>query len=841
MAYISNLARIGLWLLLSGITGTLLVLASAYLYLSPKLPPVDSLRDIQLQIPLRVYTSDGELIGEFGEKRRTPLNYQQIPRPFINAILAAEDDGFYEHNGVAIPSLLRAVSELILTGEKGSGGSTITMQVARNYFLSFDRVFSRKFNEILLSLQIERELSKQQILELYVNKIFLGNRAYGFEAAAQVYYGKSLAELELAQWAMLAGVPKAPSKYNPLANPERATIRRNWILGRMNKLDFIDDATYQQAVEQPVSARRHGSKLTANAPFVAEMARKDMLRRYGRAAYTEGYKVYTTLDSTLQQRAYRAVIDGLIAYDRRHGYRGPEQNLSDVANINTPDLEGNVEGDEEDTNEQPVDTINPQHASWLKTISALSEPGELMPAVVTAVQQQSFNALLADGSEVQIGWEQGLQNQRSFITVNQRGPKPKTASDIVAEGDVVRLQQQADASWRLSQLPAAQASLVSLNADNGAIISLVGGFNYRRSNYNRITQATRQPGSSFKPFIYSAALANGYTPASIINDSPISIDDEKLETSWRPTNADQKFDGPMRLRKALYRSRNLVSIRLLRDMGIGEAIDYVQKFGFDTKKLPKDLSLALGSHSLTPLQIVSGYAVLANGGYRVEPYFIQRIEDINGETVFLALPTTVCRDCERAEPATPELSEANTLEDIFEQVDTVAELPAAERVLDERIAFLMDDMLKDVVVRGTARKARSLGRSDLAGKTGTTNGPTDAWFSGYGGGIVTTTWLGFDNNSLLGSREYGGSAALPIWIDYMKSALAGVPETRREQPKGIVSVKIDPDTGQLAKPGQRNAIFEIFQNELAPSEAAGTDAVIASDTDIEEELEENIF
>ncbi len=833
MPQITKLTRISLWLLITGISGATLLLAAAYLYLSPQLPPVNLIRDVQLQTPSRIYSSDRQLIGEFGEKRRSPITFDEIPPLFVQAIIAAEDDRFFSHHGVDLTGLLRAVSQLVLTGEKQSGGSTITMQVARNYFLSFERTFSRKFNEILLALQIERELPKEEILELYLNKIFLGNRAYGIEAAAQVYYGESIGQLTLAQLAMIAGLPKAPSTFNPIVNPSRALLRRNWILGRMHELDYIDQSQLQRAIESPLVASYHGSTLKLSAPYVAEMARKVLYERYGNKAYTAGYQVYTTVSAKLQATAQHAVISGLLAYDRRHGYRGPEQQL-----------------------EYSEDDISREN--WLSTLAKTASYGGLAPAVVTSVQPQSFTALLASGEEVSVGWEDGLADFRPYRSVNSRGPAPKQAADIVAIGDLIRLKPEADEQWQFSQLPATQAALISLDSNNGAILSLVGGFDYGRSKFNRVTQANRQPGSNFKPFIYTAALANGFTPATIINDAPIVFEDRQLESSWRPENASGKFFGPTRMRQALYLSRNLVSIRILRRVGINTAINYVGRFGFDTQQLPRDLSLALGSHSLKPMEVVSAYSVLSNGGHKVSPYLIERIESLYGTVLYEANPATVCLTCEEvAETATEPAAMAAELsmEEIIDQDDelsieeilqqeeqaTKPEPVIAERVVGKRIAYIIDDMLRDVVKRGTGRKALALGRSDLAGKTGTTNGPADAWFSGYGGGVATTTWLGFDRNELLGRNEYGGSAALPIWIDYMRVALEGRPETLRKRPEGIVSVKIDPKTGLLAKPGQQNAIFEIFRQELAPSRETSDnhDHVIPSEE--QDLLDDDIF
>ena len=819
MLQITNLTRIALWLFFTAIAGACLIFSSAFLYLSPKLPSVDSLRDVQLQTPLRIYSQDKQLIAEFGEKRRTPVSFEQIPEHFVHAILAAEDDGFFSHKGVDPKGLLRAATELIATGSIKSGGSTITMQVAKNYFLSREKTFSRKFNEIFLALQIEQELSKQEILELYLNKIFLGNRAYGIAAAAKVYYGKSINELNIAQLAMIAGLPKAPSIFNPLVNPSRAIIRRNWILGRMNELGFIDDQSYQAAIDSPITASYYGTKPQLYAPYIAEMARKEMLQRVGSDAYTAGFNVYTTINANMQRSAQTALINGLLAYDRRHGYRGPEQQL--------PPIEG----------EDPM-------PSWQQLLANTSIMGGLQPAIVTQLEHRSFQALLANGEQVTIDWKDGIHGYRRYEGVDKLGNWPLSAEAVVSVGDLIRLKPTAEGGWFLSQVPVSQAALVSIDSSNGAILSLIGGFDYQQSKFNRITQASRQPGSNFKPFIYTAALDKGYTAASIINDAPIVFDDNELESTWRPTNAGGKFLGPTRLRQALFQSRNLVSIRLLRGLGINNAINYVSRFGFNTEQLPRDLSLALGSHSLTPFEIATAYATISNGGYAIEPYLIDRIEDINGEVVFQAEPPTVCQQCDdtasNETPATEIQQEMATLEDILNE-DLPAPPPEAPRVIEERTAYIIDNMLKDVVKRGTARKAQSLKRNDLAGKTGTTNGPTDAWFSGYGGGIATTTWLGFDNNELLGRREYGGSAALPIWIDYMRTALDGRPEHVLRQPAGLITVKIDPKTGLLARPGQRDAIFEIFREEYAPTEVAPDDRNHNSPMETQLNTEDEIF
>jgi len=785
-------------------SGILWLCGGLYLYLSPELPPVEALRDIKLQTPMSVYTKDGKLIGQFGEKKRNPLIYNDIPPLFIKALLAAEDDGFYQHHGIDFSGLLRAVTELLITGEKGSGGSTLTMQVARNYFLSKEKTFTRKFNEILLALEIERHLSKQEILTLYVNRVFLGHRAYGFEAAAQVYYGNHIEDLSLAQLAMMAGLPKAPSRYNPISNPERALIRRNWILGRMLNLGYISNDQHLQALEEAVSAEHFGAKLSFNAPYIAEMVRKEMLDRYGLDAYNDGYKVYTTVPSELQISAQAAVINGLNTYDIRHGYRGPELQLLPEAG---PD-------------ERPLEEL------WLTTLSNTPIIAGKVPAIVNQTSENQVQILLASGEMAILNWLDIRHLTRPYITADTLGPAPENADEVFSIGDLIRVTKAADGQYTLSQLPEAQAALVALNPDNGAILSLVGGLGFEQSKFNRATQAARQPGSNFKPFIYSAALAHGYTAASVINDAPVVFNDKALENTWRPENDGGRFYGPTRLRWALTKSRNLVSIRLLQGLGIRKAIDYVERFGFDKKLLAADLSLALGTHALTPLELVTAYASLANGGYRVEPFLIERIEDNDGNTVYSAAPATVCRQCKQIDEAL----DANTfaaigdeelsMEDILSE-EKAQVLPEAEQIMDERVAYIIDSILKDVIQKGTGRKAKVLKRSDIAGKTGTTNGPTDAWFSGYNKDIAVSSWLGFDQNNLLGRKEYGGSAALPIWIDYMRTALKDSPDLPRPTPRGIVTTRIDPDTGLLARPGQRNAIFEVFRSEYAPTETAG--------------------
>lgn len=795
--------------------GALVVAASLYLYLSPKLPTVETLKEVKLQTPLRIYSQDSKLIGEYGEKRRNPVKYREIPTNFISAILAAEDDRFYRHRGVDFKGLMRAGVQLIKSGEIQSGGSTITMQVARNFFLSSEQTFVRKFNEILLSLRIEDELTKDEILTLYANKIYLGNRAYGIDAASQVYYGLKINELNLAQLAMIAGLPKAPSRYNPIANPERALIRRNWILGRMKELGYIDDTTYRNAVEQPVTASYHGYQAGLNAPYVAEMARQIGLDMASDDLYTAGYRIYTTIDSGLQQAARKAVRDGLMTYDKRHGYHGPERRLK-----------------------------NP--LEWQEILENTPNYGGLEPALVTVVGEQELTLQLKNGETATLGWQDGLEGLRLLITENRRSAPIKTASDVFRAGDLIRVmaKQNEDGSsgWNLSQIPQAQAAIVALDPENGAIRSLVGGFDYYHSKFNRITQAQRQPGSNFKPFIYTAALESGLTAATTISGAPITIRDAALESYWRPENDAGRVFGPTRLRQGLYRSLNTVSIRLLRTIGIDRAIDSATRFGFDKDTLPRNATLILGSAAVPPIKIATGYAAFANGGYQVSPYLVDRIEDVNGNVIYQATPATVCRDCDK--PAIAVISDDAELEIAVDDLATelgideetladepgaaaqevMPELPRAPRIIDPQTAYIMDSILKDVIKKGTGRKARVLNRNDIAGKTGTNNDARDAWFSGYSPHLVATAWVGFDDYSPLGRREYGGTAALPIWIDFMRDALNGESEIHHPQPDGLVMVRIDPDTGERVGPESANAIFELFRQDFLPPSPGGQGA-----------------
>ncbi|MEX2480572.1 MAG: penicillin-binding protein 1A [Gammaproteobacteria bacterium] len=762
-------------------------------YIVPQLPSVESLRDVQLQTPLRVFSADDKLIAEFGEKRRLPVDIAGVPPLLKQAFLAAEDDRFYHHPGVDWIAIARAAVELIHSGEKKQGGSTITMQVARNFFLSPEKTYERKLKEIALAVIIERDLTKDEILELYLNKIFLGHRSYGVGAAARVYYGVALEELDLPQIATIAGLPKAPSRTNPISNPAAAIERRNYVLGRMLKLGYIDAAQYETAKAAPNSAKWHGQAVELSAPNVAEMVRDDMVDRYGEAAYTSGYRVVTTVDSRLQDEATLALREGLRAYDRRHGYRGPERRI-----------ELATAADE---------------TAWQAALEGMIVIAGLQPALITAVDEKHATAWTQAGT-VTIPFA-GIKWARKYLGTDARGAAPQKPADVLAVGDVVRVRYReagdgntADAGyWSLEQLPAIEGALVAVDPDDGAILTLIGGIDFAHSKFNRVTQARRQPGSNFKPFIYAAALEKGFTAASFVNDAPIVFDAPGLETAWRPENYGGTYYGPTRLREALTHSRNLVSIRLLRAIGIEYALDYASRFGFDADHLPRNLSLALGSGEVTPLELVTGFAVLANGGYKISPYLIKRIEDAEHQQLVATQPATACRVCE--EITLDEDGEPADLDTLLAMRELPPEVPAP-RVIPAQNAWIMTSMLQDVISFGTGRRALALNRKDLAGKTGTTNDQKDAWFTGYNSRIATTAWVGFDNAQPLGRRETGGHAALPIWIDFMRAALTDMPESSMERPPGLVTVRIDPKTGLLAGANHPGAIFESFREGHVP-------------------------
>ena len=792
----------------------LVTLIVTYLVVSKDLPDVDTLREVQLQVPLRVYTQDGKLISVFGEKRRIPVQIDNIPTTLKQAFIAGEDKRFYDHPGIDYEGITRAVWTLATTGEKSIGGSTITQLLARNFFLTNEKTFTRKTKEIFLALKIERQLSKDEILELFLNKILLGHRAYGVGAAADVYYGKTVDELSLAECAMLAALPKAPSRINPITSPERAMIRRDYVLGRMLELEFISDAEYQQAIDEKNTAFYHGATTEVSAPYLAEMVRKEMLARFGQSAYTDGYQVYTTIKAQFQTAANQAVTDGLEEYDHRHGYRGAEAHFELEENHTT--------------------------THWDEILRPYKAMAGLMPGLVTEVDEDLALVYQADGQTIALTLDDMLWAKK-FISRERVGLEPESVADVLMVGDIVRTRLRDGGKRELSQLPETEALLISLRPRDGAIKALVGGYDFTRSKFNRVVQSRRQPGSGFKPFIYSAALEKGKTTASIVNDAPIVFSDAELERDWKPQNYSEQFFGPTRLREAMVNSRNLVSIRLLREIGIPYARQHVSSFGFNPADLPNNLSMALGSASLKPISIARGYAVFANGGYLVEPYFIDRIVDANGNFLFAASPQVACDDCmftgepgdgqaetsQRVVPSFRPLQlEAETDLTVIEQEKTaiqhaVSTPTQAPRVISEQNAFLIRSMMMDVVRRGTGKKAMALGRNDLAGKTGTTNEQRDAWFSGYNTELVTSVWVGFDSHEPLGRNEVGGKAALPIWIDYMRVALHGVPDQIPDIPEGVIRARIDPDTGLLARLENPNAIMEVFgTGTLPPMEEA---------------------
>jgi len=822
------------WLSAAAVCGLGILLSAFYLYLAPQLPDAAQLKDTQLQTPLRIFTTDNKKIAEFGEKRRSPVTIEEIPSTLTSAFIAAEDNRFYEHGGIDFIGLARASTQLIRSGKIKSGGSTITMQVAKNFFLSRERTFIRKFNEIFLAIQIESALSKSEILELYLNKIYLGNRAYGVKAAAQVYYGKSLEELTLAESAMIAGLPKAPSRYNPIANPERAKIRRDWILDRMLELAIISNDQHAEAKSSALTAGYHDAQPDLAAPYVAEMARQKTVELFGSDAYTTGLRVYVTTSASAQEKAQQALQSGLEEYDRRHGYRGPIDSLELTGSESTFDIKQRLR-------------------NYLRKT-------RFTPALVTEAAPDQLLITTIDGEFGRISLE-NASNAAPFIDINRVGKPPKDLTKAFKAGDIIEVskvidesanlkeesgdnskqdessalepnlaetglepnpeeQQLATTDFRIEQSPFVQGALISINPDDGAILSISGGYDFRMSKYNRATQAKRQPGSNFKAFIYLAALEADKTAASLINDAPLVFEDKNLETSWRPENSSGRFYGPTRLREAFYKSRNLVSIRLLKELGIQETLNRITRFGFNPKDLPKDLSLALGSAGITPLEIATGYAMIANGGYYIEPYLVSHIENAEGEVVYQAEPYIVCRNnceplvSEDTEISTSEITETSLPMQDNSEINTPKHAP---KIADERSVFILHSMMKDVIRKGTGRKALSMKRSDLGGKTGTTNDQKDAWFSGFNTNIATSVWVGFDNPTTLGRREYGARAALPIWMDYMSHVLKDQPLANMQQPNGVVSVKVDAETGKRTTRAN-NSLFEYFKQENIPEE-----------------------
>ncbi|MGP4970089.1 penicillin-binding protein 1A [Psychrobacter aquimaris] len=804
------------------------------MYLSPTLPSIQEIKTANLEMPLQIYSSDDKLIGQYGNRLSLPITFEDIPENLTHAFLAAEDASFFQHSGISIKGLGRAVTEVVTDDDSQTGGSTITMQVAKNYFLSPERTLNRKLVELFLARKIEDELSKNDILTLYVNKIYLGEGAYGIRAAAKKYYSKSLENLTIAETAMLAGLPKAPSKYNPVANPSRALTRRNWIIGRMHELGYISKAQRDEAISSPVGINLYKEKLDVNMPYLAEMTRSTLVDRYGEQVMHSGWRVRLTVDSKAQTDAEAAVLTGLVAYEHRHGWRGAE------------------------ANDEPLEDFR--------------RYSNMSPAKVTKVNARSFEATMASGENVTVGWS-GMSWARKYISADRIGYFPNNARQIVTKNDIVRLIPTANGNWQLGQIPKLQGSLVSLNPETGAVNALVGGFDFNHSKFNRALQGWRQPGSTIKPLVYTAALEKGYRPDSIVSDRPIQVGD------WKPKNSDQRFLGDITLRRGLYLSRNLVSIRLLQAIGISDTRDLLDEFGLDKEKLPTTLSLALGAGQATPLQMATAYATFANGGHRVQPYFIEQIYNYDNNLLFQANPRQACATCfnEKLEDLNKNLIEnykksienedsrindevtvkAQTLEnsDNSEQNDKALNLnlydaspqadrlkaPAvqyaiakqAPRILKPRVAFEMADILRDVVQLGTARRAKALGRDDIGGKTGTTNEAKDAWFAGFHPTNATVVWMGFDQPSTMGRREYGGVAALPVWMDFMKAQLKDTPhqwvsinnraKSKKQKQRiiemtddGILTTDEDTDSSESEKPVKT----QTQQRKLPPADPA---------------------
>jgi penicillin-binding protein 1A len=856
------------WLVLLaglGLTGSLVAAAGvigAYYYVAPSLPAAETIRDIPLQIPLRIFSRDGRLIEEVGERRRMLVDYDDLPGFVVDAFVSAEDSRFFQHPGVDYQGILRALLQLVGTGEIRSGGSTITQQLARDYFLTREQTFIRKLREAFLAYKIEQAFSKEEIMALFVNKMFFGQRAYGVAAAAQVYYGKNLQDINIAEAATLAGVLPAPSGYNPVRSPLQATERRAYVLKRMNELGYIDDSQLTESLAFPLESKLHGTATELSAPYVAEMVRREMLNRYGEITYSAGYRVITTLDSRLQSAGNYAVRSGLFDFTRRRGYHGPLASMDVDPEIL---LQPYVEWPEE----------------LQRSLQDYGTPAGLSVAIVTALNEDNTaDILLQSGVASVIPWH-GISWARPFIDRETSGPAPKAAHEVLTPGDIIYVMPITIGDWALSQVPEAQSALVSVDPNDGAIITLVGGLDFSLSKFNRASQSARQPGSSFKPFIYSAALKAGNTMATVLLDAPVVINSSALERLWRPVNYSGRFYGEQRMREAMVRSMNLASVRLLlNNTGIRTAVDHLAPFGFNESALPRNGSLALGGGNASPLDMAQAYATFANGGYAVKPYVIDSIIGPDDEILYRADPFVVCPQCEPGEElpvvdlapkypvssrATDEViginpestepsdfssgeTEPGSLEELtalleetalleltasLEQMAEMGEsyqpdasvapelfenVRAAERIISPQNAFLIQDAMRDVIRRGTGVRARVLGRTDLSGKTGTSNDRRDAWFAGFNSNMASVVWVGYDDDLPLGPREEGSRTALPIWIEFIRKALKGVPNNQMEMPEGIVSVRISRTTGCPASAGHpfEDVMFEHFREEYVP-------------------------
>ncbi|MBQ62639.1 MAG: peptidase [Gammaproteobacteria bacterium] len=764
------------WGAVAATCGGILLLSAAFLYLNPQIPDAATFKDVKIRAPMRIYSADNKLIQEFGE-RLTPIRYEEIPPLFIRALLDTEDKRFFEHSGIDLITIANATWLLIRNqGSIRSGASTITMQLVKNISGDSQVRFIRKFKEMLLALKIERELTKNEILTLYLNIIPFGKHAFGIQAAANTYYGKDINQLDLAQIAMLAGIPKAPEAGNPINGPERALNRRNLVLQRMLDQQSISKSQFEQSIKAPITASVHQRKIELSSLYVAEMVRKHLLTEYGSGAYNQGLIVHTTIDSEMQRAAEKAIQARLNQYDRRHGYRGPEFRR--------------IQG----TDEYRAAPEYGYPANWIASLNKAQTLGNQHPAIVIETRDQEIDVLNQDLDVVTVSWE-GMNWARPYLNVNSKGRRPKLAAEIVAVGDLIRI-EAVNGSWKLGQVPDIQGALVALDPMVGEIKALVGGFDFNAKQFNHATQARRQPGSNFKPFFYAGAIENGLTAATIYNDAPIVLPGGEQEETYRPRNSGDQFHGKMRLREALYRSINLVSLRVILDYGPLNAINYVSRFGFDTSGFPRDVQLAFGGGTiaLTPIDIATGYATFANGGFKVTPHVIKQIDSINEDVVFQASPAIAC-------------------------IEACADLNQASRVVEPRVAYIMNSILSDAIRRGTGTKAlRALKRSDLMGKTGTTN-DADIWFSGYTHDLVATAWAGFSDNSPVGNREWGSTTPIETWIDFMAEALPPENESRTlARPNGIVTVRINPDTGLRAEPSDPDAIFEIFREEFVPTE-----------------------
>lgn len=848
-----------------GFITVMLLVGGLYLYITPNLPDPYLLDDVELQEPLRIYSADNKLIAEYGDKRRIPTVINDIPEILQQAFISAEDDRFYEHPGVDYQGLLRAAFQLALTGKKKQGGSTITMQVARNFFLSKKKTFKRKFEEIFLSLKMEQVLSKDKILELYMNKIFLGKRAYGVASAAKVYYGKTLDDLNLAQMAMIAGLPKAPSTYNPVNNPDRALTRRNYVLGRMLKLNFISQGEYEIAVNADLTAQEYQVANELKAPYIGEMARAFVQTHYNdEDIYNNGIKVYTSVVSNYQQAANKAVYKGLLDYEHRRGYIGRQGQIENIAAVieAVNKWQQTVKAVENDDVVEVTDEVLLQ---LYEELAQYPVYGPLEPAVVLKIEEQSAIIYNEERALAVIPW-QGLEWAKKRIDIETVGRAPEKAEEVLAVGDLIYIRndmvdEEGKSYLSLSQVPKVEGALVSLDPQNGALLAMVGGFDYFKNKFNRAMQAERQPGSSFKPFIYTAGLDNGFTTASMINDAPVVFDYPELEGRWKPENYSGKFYGPTRLREGLVKSRNLISIRLLIALGIKEARLYARRFGFTDNTLPYDLSLALGSGTVKPIELAKAYAVFANGGYQVEPFFIDRIEDRDGKVIYYTDHSYVCEECldENGDVVVDSQQQKDLLQEVNQELQSIKTSNAlidqvndeevllrvnfpATRIIPKDTHFLIHSLLNEVTIRGTgARATRELGRRDLAGKTGTTNDQNDAWFSGYHQKAVGVVWVGYDNHNPLGAGETGTRAALPVWVDYMRDVLKGEPEYTFEQPENVITIRIDKDTGKLANDLTRDAAFEFFREGDEPTEESSVEDYAGLSSSEEQIIKDEIF